>query len=103
LAAERGEAMKLRVLPTIGLSLLIGACDPPPAPNYQAPNPTYYAPPTPSFSPGAASRLLKQDMTEEEVVRVLGEPTTTGLQTCGTALKSAPWQCKTMEYTAGSQ
>jgi hypothetical protein len=39
--------LKLRVASPIGLLLLIAACAPPPAPNYQAPNPVYCSPPTP--------------------------------------------------------
>ena len=95
--------MKLRVLSTIALQLLMGACAEPPAPNYQAPAPNYqapiyYPPPTPTFSANAASRLLKQGMTEEEVVRVLGaQPVRTGLETCGSKTRE-PWRCKKMHY-----
>jgi hypothetical protein len=76
--------MKLRVLPILGLMLLVAACDDTPR--------------GPVFSANAASRLLQQSMTEQDVVRTLGyQPVSTSLPTCGTLLRN-PWQCKTMTY-----
>jgi hypothetical protein len=96
--------MKLRLPSPIGLMLLMAACVDPPAPNYQAPNPVYYAPqtpappPTPTFSANAASLLLKQGMSEEAVVSALGtQPISAELGTCGSKTRQ-PWQCKTWRY-----
>jgi hypothetical protein len=91
--------MKLRVLSSIGMMLLLAACANPPAPNYQAPAPAYYPPPTPTFSASDASLLLKRLMTEEDVIRTLGsQPNSVEMKTCGAALKAEPYPCKTMEY-----
>ena len=90
--------MKLRVSSPIALLLLIAACAPPPAPNYQAPNPVYYSPPTPTFSANAASLLLKPGMTEEDVAGAIGaQPMSADMSTCGSRTP-APWQCKKLHY-----
>jgi hypothetical protein len=90
--------MKLRVLSLIGLLLLMAACVDPPAPNYQAPNPVYYSPQTPTFSANAASLLLKQGMTEEDVASAIGaQPISADMSTCGSRTP-APWQCKKLHY-----
>ena len=91
--------MKASFLSVLVLALALGACADasPPAVVYQ---PQVYRPaPAPPFSPQTASRLLKPNMTEDDVVRTLGaEPSQTSLVTCGTALKSKPWQCKNFFY-----
>jgi hypothetical protein len=78
------EKMKLRARAILGLLLLMAACDD--------------TPPGPVFSANAASRLLQQRMTEQDVVRTLGyQPVNTSLSTCGVPLRN-PWQCKTITY-----
>ena len=87
--------MKPRLLWVLFGLLLLGACQSPPASTYQAP--VYQPPQTPTFSASAASLQLKPLMTEGDVVRALGQPNDTGLETCGG--KSGPtFPCKTMSY-----
>lgn len=68
---------------------LAGCASSPPPP------PPPYTPPTTNY--GASSLLLKQGMTETQLLEILGPPREANLSTCGTAI-GKPWQCKQVEF-----
>ena len=83
----------LTMTAVLTVGLVLSGCTPP-APTY---SPTYSPPSPPPIDYKAKSLLLKPDMTEQQVIGILGQPNSSSLRTCGVQVGRA-WQCKTWDY-----